>query len=58
MPDDLVMCDNPDCPLMLDCYRFMATPDFEYQVYKTFQPDSKGRCANFIELWQFPDDLN
>lgn len=57
MPEDIEMCDNEECILCLQCYRFMAVPDQE-QRYKTFQPVDKWECGYFIELAKFPDDNN
>ncbi len=37
MPD-ISMCQNTDCPLCFDCYRYMAKPNGEYQTYADFHP--------------------
>lgn len=47
MPD-IAMCENKECPLKLDCYRFMAKPA-SYQYYALFEPVGK-ECEGFIQV--------
>ena len=48
---DIAMCDNKECPVRLNCYRFTETP-CEYQWYSNFNhnasPELEG-CSYFIE---------
>lgn len=30
---DITMCDGKTCPLKENCFRYIATPDKEYQSY-------------------------
>lgn len=61
MPD-FSMCDNEDCPLSWNCWRFNAppngyrTPDGEFvvvQAYAGFTPDEDGTCDYY-----WPQDKN
>jgi len=37
MPD-ISMCGNKTCPMRLNCYRYMATPNPDWQTYSSFTP--------------------
>ena len=37
MPD-ITMCNNYDCELKNNCYRFKAKPDYFKQSYQRFEP--------------------
>jgi len=43
MPD-ISMCQNDDCPMRKQCYRYTAKPNEPYQVYAEFEPD---RCDSW-----------
>lgn len=47
------MCNNDECPLKENCYRYKATPNAYYQAYQTFQPDltyqTDPQCDYFIK---------
>jgi len=47
MPD-ISMCNNSNCKLKEDCYRFTATPSHHRQSYARFEP-VKGECDHFWE---------
>lgn len=49
MPD-ISMCENKDCPLRNDCYRFIAEPNPYRQAYARFKfavVDGKPTCDNY-----------
>ena len=50
MPD-ISMCGNDDCPLRKQCYRHEATPS-DWQSWCNFEPDEKGNCEHFMEIWK------
>ena len=49
MPD-ITMCNNMYCRDKLHCYRFIATPDKEYQAYFV-KKDCMSRlaCGDYVE---------
>ena len=47
MPD-ISMCNNSNCKLKEDCYRFTATPNPHRQSYGGFKPKD-GECNHFWE---------
>ena len=42
------MCKPSECPRMLDCYRFVAEPDY-LQSYFINTPRKDNRCEYFIK---------
>jgi hypothetical protein len=49
MPD-IAMCQDHDCPMRTQCYRYVAKPNEYWQTYADFQrPKDAERCENFIE---------
>ena len=42
------MCNNSNCKLKEDCYRFTATPNPHRQSYGGFKPKD-GECDHFWE---------
>ena len=46
---DVTMCDNEECPLKEECYRFMAVA-CGLQSYAYFTPNSEYDCDYFIPL--------
>jgi hypothetical protein len=57
MPD-IAMCENKECPLCDNCWRFNAPPDRVAQEYKDFQPDDDGNCEHYLPMDRenFPND--
>lgn len=50
MPD-ISLCMNHECPLRMDCYRFRAAPDSEWQSYSVFEPfGDPPQCDGFIPI--------
>ena len=48
MPD-ICMCDNEECPLRGNCYRFCAEPSEYRQSYSHFEYED-GECRAFWKL--------
>ena len=51
MPD-ISMCANDSCKARLDCYRFTANPNGQYQSYAQFTPKDDNGCDYKIKLDQ------
>lgn len=49
---DISMCQNDECPLRKQCYRYNAIPCEYMQSYAEFKPDEDGKCDHF---WQITD---
>jgi hypothetical protein len=49
MPD-ITMCDNKECSLTDNCWRFNAPPDRLSQSYSQFIPDDNGDCDFYIPM--------
>ena len=49
MPD-ISMCENKNCHLANNCWRFNATPDRVAQSYADFEPDDEGNCDFYIDM--------
>lgn len=47
MPD-ISMCNNKECKVKENCYRYMAEPD-EIQSYCEFKPD-KSECEYLMDM--------
>jgi len=48
MPD-ITMCDNDECTLKKQCYRFMARPTKGWQAYSNFEQGENGKCQYYWE---------
>lgn len=59
MPD-IAMCQNKNCNLSYNCWRFNAPPDRVAQAYADFEQDDEGNCGFYIPMdkQDFPDDYN
>lgn len=49
---DITMCQNKECPLSKNCYRFTAKPNDYSQSYSDFKPVynkeyNEYQCVNF-----------
>lgn len=49
MPD-ISMCDNINCKLKENCYRFKAIPNKYHQSYNNFILDKKGNCKFYWKM--------
>lgn len=43
---DITMCQNKQCPMRLNCYRFTAKATPQWQSYSPFRPTGK-KCKMF-----------
>ena len=57
MPD-ISMCENKECSLSDNCWRFNAPPDRVAQSYSDFQQDDEGNCEYYLPMDKedFPSD--
>ncbi|HET8687880.1 MAG TPA: hypothetical protein VFM18_14655 [Methanosarcina sp.] len=53
MPD-ITMCQNSQCPIRLECYRYMAMPNEHIQSYSDFVGGDK--CDGFKLI--FPEEMH
>jgi hypothetical protein len=53
----MIRCDNDECPLSRECFRFLMYPT-ESDGVDAFKPKSDKECDHFIELAQYPDNNN
>jgi hypothetical protein len=49
MPD-FSMCENKECSLSSNCWRFNAPPDRVAQSYADFQQDDDGNCNFYLPM--------
>lgn len=52
----MIRCDNDECPLSRECWRFLIAPQDADGVTKHDVID--GKCDRFIEMAQYPDNNN
>ncbi len=59
MPD-FSMCQNKDCSLSWNCWRFNAPQDRIAQSFSDFQQDGEGNCDNYLPMDKddFPEDYD
>ena len=59
MPD-ISMCENKECSLSWNCWRFNAPPDRLAQTYADFEQDDEGNCDFYMPMdnQDFPEDYN
>lgn len=44
------MCQDEECPVRKDCYRYMAIPDEYLQPYFSESPRGSNGCTCFFEI--------
>jgi len=50
MPD-ISLCNNRECPLRAECYRYRAVPTSTVQTYTAFEvPEGEDRCEFFMDI--------
>lgn len=50
---DITMCNNTECPLRMDCYRYRAKPnEYRQSYFVDVKPDENGNCK---ERWPIVD---
>jgi hypothetical protein len=54
---DITMCSGKDCPLKLECKRYLATPSLWGQSYID-PPFVPGPPVSCVEFWPWKDDAN
>ena len=51
LPNDIARCNRDDCPLHLECVRWLDVLPMDAYWYSQFEPEG---CENFIEKKQEP----
>ena len=44
------MCKEDSCPKKMDCYRYRATPNGQYQSYFAEKPNNGDKCEHYQEI--------
>jgi hypothetical protein len=50
MSGDMAMCQNDECPLADNCWRYCAPPLLVNQWYGEFELNSEGECDYFMDF--------
>ena len=45
------MCVNSNCPVRLECYRYIAVPNKYWQSCTEFKYDKNTGCSYFDPVW-------
>lgn len=58
MMADISMCQNKDCPLRKNCYRYRAIPSEFWQSYVVVEPEINQDGAKCDWFWDCRERLN